>query len=168
MAKLKEILFLTYNQSSVKETLDILKQTLKTNTINPQSVLDKNTKLIKRKDKLLEMLLDEVITKDEYTEKKNELENQIKKNNEQYEKLLAKSKNQVSAEDRLKEIEKFLSADFKSSDDIDDETVANIVDKIIVNDDTLDVYLKNGDKDFSIPIGNNKSFLRGQKFNIFQ
>ena len=102
------------------------------------------------------MLLDEVITKDEYTEKKNELENQIKKNNEQYEKLLAKSKNQVSAEDRLKEIEKFLSADFKSSDDIDDETVANIVDKIIVNDDTLDVYLKNGDKDFPIPIGNNK------------
>ena len=156
MAKLKEILFLTYSQSSVKETLDILKQTLKTNTINPQSVLDKNTKLIKRKDKLLEMLLDEVITKNEYTEKKNELENQIKKNNEQYEKLLAESKNQVSVEDRLKEIEKFLSADFKSSDDIDDETVANIVDKIIVNDDTLDVYLKNGDKDFSIPIGNNK------------
>lgn len=157
MVKLKDILFLTYSQSSVKETLDIIKQTFKTNTINPQSALDKNVKLIKRKDKLLEMLLDEVITKDEYTEKKNKLENQIKKNNEQYEKLLAKSKNQVSVEDRLREIEKFLSADFKSPKDIDDETVANIVDKIVVNDDNIDVYLKNGDEKFSIPSGNNKT-----------
>lgn len=146
MGKLKEILFSTYSTSSVKETLDILKDTLQTNTINPQTALDKNTKLIKRRDKLLEMLLDEVITKDEYTQKKNELDLQIEANNRHYEELLEQSKNQVSVEDRLNVIEQFLSSEFNSPDDIDDETVKNLVDKIIVTDDIIDVYLKNGDK----------------------
>ena len=146
MGKLKEILFSTYNTSSVRETLDILKETLQTNTINPQTALDKNIKLIKRRDKLLEMLLDEVITKDEYTQKKNELDLQIEANNKHYEELLEQSKNQVSVEDRLNVIEQFLSSEFNSPDDIDDETVKNLVDKIIVTDDIIDVYLKNGDK----------------------
>ena len=146
MGKLKEILFSTYNTSSVRETLDILKDTLQTNTINPQTALDKNIKLIKRRDKLLEMLLDEVITKDEYTQKKNELDLQIEASNKHYEELLAQSKNQVSVEDRLNVIEQFLSSEFNSPNDIDDETVKNLVDKIIVTDDIIDVYLKNGDK----------------------
>lgn len=145
MGKLKEILFSTYNISSVRETLDILKDTLQTNIINPQTALDKNTKLIKRRDKLLEMLLDEVITKDEYTQKKNELDLQIEANNKHYEELLEQSKNQVSVEDRLNVIEQFLSSEFNSPDDIDDETVKNLVDKIIVTDDIIDVYLKNGE-----------------------
>lgn len=144
MGKLKEILFSTYNTSSVKETLDILKDTLQTNTINPQTVLDKNTKLIKRRDNLLNMLLDEVITKDEYTQKKNELDLQIESNNRHYEELLEQSKNQVSVEDRLNIIEQFLSSNYNSPDDIDDETVKNLVDKIIVTDDIIDVYLNNG------------------------
>lgn len=146
MGKLKEILFSTYTTSSVRETLDILKDTLQTNTINPQTALDKNTKLIKRRDNLINMLLDEVITKDEYTQKKNELELQIEANNKHYEELLEQSKNQISVEDRLNVIEQFLSSEFNSPDDIDDETVKNLVDKIIVTDDIIDVYLKNGEK----------------------
>lgn len=158
ISKLKEVLFsASYNQSSaVKETLEILKQTLKPNMTDPQSILDKNTKLIKRRDKLLEMLLDEVITKDEYTKKKVELDNQIEKNNKQYEELLMKSRELVSVEDRLKEIEKFLSTDFTSPEDIDDETVKNIIDKIIVNDEIIDVYLKCGDKKAPITVSNNQ------------
>ena len=42
-------------------------------------------------------------------------------------------------------IEQFLSSEFNSPDDIDDETVKNLVDKIIVTDDIIDVYLKNGE-----------------------
>ena len=60
-------MFSTYSTSSVKETLEILKLSLQGNNVNPQITLDKIEKLTKRKDKLLEMLLDEVITKDEYT-----------------------------------------------------------------------------------------------------
>ena len=146
MGKLKEILFSTYSTSSVKETLEILKLSLQGNNINPQTALDKIEKLTKRKDKLLEMLLDEVITKDEYTQKKNDLDLQIESNNRHYEELLEQSKNQVSVEDRLNVIEQFLSSEFNSPDDIDDETVKNLVDKIIVTDDIIDVYLKNGDK----------------------
>ena len=146
MGKLKEILFSTYSTSSVKETLDILKLSLQSNIVNPQTTLDKIEKLTKRKDKLLEMLLDEVITKDEYTQKKNDLDLQIEANNKHYEELLEQSKNQVSVEDRLNVIEQFLSSEFNSPDDIDDEIVKNLVDKIIVTDDIIDVYLKNGDK----------------------
>ena len=146
MGKLKEILFSTYSTSSVKETLEILKLSLQGNNVNPQITLDKIEKLTKRKDKLLEMLLDEVITKDEYTQKKNELDLQIETNNKHYEELLEQSKNQVSVEDRLNVIEQFLSSEFNSPDDIDDETVKNLIDKIIVTDDIIDVYLKNGDK----------------------
>ena len=146
MGKLKEILFSTYSTSSVKETLDILKLSLQSNIVNPQTTLDKIEKLTKRKDKLLEMLLDEVITKDEYTQKKNDLDLQIESNNRHYEELLEQSKNQVSVEDRLNVIEQFLSSEFNSPDDIDDETVKNLVDKIIVTDDIIDVYLKNGEK----------------------
>ena len=146
MGKLKEILFSTYSTSSVKETLDILKLSLQSNIVNPQTTLDKIEKLTKRKDKLLEMLLDEVITKDEYTQKKNDLDLQIESNNRHYEELLEQSKKQVSVEDRLNVIEQFLSSEFNSPDDIDDETVKNLVDKIIVTDDIIDVYLKNGDK----------------------
>lgn len=156
MIKLKEVLFSTYKQSSVKETLDILKETLKSETINPQSALDKNTKLIKRRDKLLEMLLDEIITKDEYSKKKNEIDAQIETNNKQYEELLAKSKTQISIEDRLKEIEKFLSTEYSCPEDIDNDTVTNIIDKIIVNNDILDVYLKGGDVNNPIPVSNNQ------------
>ena len=145
MSKLKEILFSTYNTSSVRETLDILKLSLQGNNVNYQTTLDKIEKLTKRKDKLLEMLLDEVITKDEYTKKKNELDLQIESNNKHYEELLERSKNQVSVEDRLNVIEQFLSSKFNSPDDIDDETVKNLVDKIIVTDDIIDVYLKNGE-----------------------
>ena len=58
------------------------------------------------------MLLDEVITKDEYTKKKNELDLQIESNNKHYEELLERSKNQVSVEDRLNVIEQFLSSEF--------------------------------------------------------
>lgn len=146
MGKLKEILFSTYSTSSVKETLDILKLSLQGNNINPQTALDKIEKLTKRRDKLLEMLLDEIITKDEYTQKKNELDLQIEANNKHYEELLKQSKNQISVDERLKTIEQFLSSDYNSPDDIDDETVKNLVDKIIVTDDIIDVYLKNGDK----------------------
>ena len=146
MGKLKEILFSTYNTSSVRETLDILKLSLQGNNVNPQTTLDKIEKLTKRKDKLLEMLLDEVITKDEYAQKKNELDLQIEASNKHYEELLEQSKNQVSVEDRLNVIEQFLSSEFNSPDDIDDETVKNLVDKIIVTDDIIDVYLKNGEK----------------------
>ena len=126
--------------------MDILKLSLQSNIVNPQTTLDKIEKLTKRKDKLLEMLLDEVITKDEYTQKKNDLDLQIESNNRHYEELLEQSKNQVSVEDRLNVIEQFLSSEFNSPDDIDDETVKNLVDKIIVTDDIIDVYLKNGDK----------------------
>ena len=146
MSKLKEILFSTYSTSSVKETLEILKLSLQGNNVNPQTTLDKIEKLAKRKDKLLEMLLDEVITKDEYTQKKNELDLQIEVKNKHYEELLEQSKNQISVDERLKTIEQFLSSDYNSPDDIDDETVKNLVDKIIVTDDIIDVYLKNGDK----------------------
>ena len=62
-----------------------------------------------------------------------------------YEELLEQSKNQVSVEDRLNVIEQFPSSEFNSPDDIDDETVKNLVDKIIVTDDIIDVYLKNGE-----------------------
>ena len=92
MGKLKEILFSTYTTSSVRETLDILKLSLQRNNINPQTTLDKIEKLTKRKDELIEMLLDEVITKDEYTQKKNELDLQIDNNKEEYEKILNKLK----------------------------------------------------------------------------
>ena len=52
----------------------------------------------------------------------------------------------MSVDERLKVIEQFLSSDYNSPDDIDDETIKNLVDKIIVNDDIIDVYLKNGEK----------------------
>lgn len=145
MCKLKEVLFSTHNTSSVKETLDILKDVLQTENVNPQTTLAKIEKLTKRRDKLLEMLLDEVITKEEYTQKKNELDLQIETNNKHYEELLEQSKNQISVDDRLKTIEQFLSSDYNSPDDIDDDTVKNLVDKIIINDDIIDVYLKNGE-----------------------
>ena len=145
MGKLKEILFSTYSTSSVKETLEILKLSLQSNNVNPQTVLDKIEKLTKRKDKLLEMLLDEVITKDEYTQKKNDLDLQINNNKEEYEKILNETKNEISIDDRLKAIEQFLSSDYDSPDDIDDDTVKNLIDKIIVNDDNIDIYLKNGE-----------------------
>ena len=70
---------------------------------------------------------------------------QIETNNKHYEELLGQSKNQISVDDRLKTIEQFLSSDYNSPDDIDDDTVKNLVDKIIINDDIIDVYLKNGE-----------------------
>lgn len=145
MSKLKEVLFSVYKTSSIKETLDILRTALQNKHINPQTALDKNEKLIKRRDKLLEMLLDEIITKEEYTQKKNELDLQIEANNKHYEELLEQSKNQISVDDRLKTIEQFLSSNYNSPDDIDDDTVKNLIDKIVVNDDIIDVYLKNGE-----------------------
>ena len=53
-------------------------------------------------------------------------------------------RNEISIDDRLKAIEQFLSSDYGSPNDIDDDTVKNLIDKIIVNDDDIDVYLKNG------------------------
>ena len=146
MSKLRDVLFNAHiNQTEIKKTLDILKISLQNTGRNPQIILDKNTKLIKRRDKLLEMLLDEVITKDEYTQKKLELDTQIDNNKEEYAKILSETKNEISIDDRLKAIEQFLSSDYGSPDDIDDDTVKNLIDKIIVNDDNIDVYLKNGE-----------------------
>lgn len=142
----KQVLFETYNnKEAIQDTLEILRLSLQKNEINPELNLLKNNKLNKKMDNLLDAYLDGIITKDVYIAKKTSIEKQIQSNLLKYEEQLQETKNVIPVAERLENIEKFLSADFNSIDDIDNTIISNIVDKIIVNDKQVNIQLKNGE-----------------------
>lgn len=142
----QQVLFATYNnKEAIQTTLDILKLSLKEEEIKPELNLAKNTQLEKKMDNLLDAYLDGIITKDIYATKKASIEKQIQSNLAKYEEQLQQVKNIIPISERLVNIEKFLSADFKTPKDVDDITISNLVQKITINDKEVDILLKNGE-----------------------
>lgn len=147
---LKKILFEVYNnKEAIAETLEILKESLNQekpdNRENLQKQIDKYKTRI---DSLLDVMLDGTISKQEYLDKKSQIEEKINSLRQQIESesLYLNQNPKESIESRLLKIKDFLEHPIENYTDISDETVKELVEKIVVNDNQCDVYLYTGEQ----------------------
>lgn len=142
MGVIKQILFEAFkNQDYLKETMDIIKVSLKNKqSNNKDEIIRQLTKNKKRLNNLLDLMLDGTISKQEYRDKKEQLESK----NSDYQEQLASMPPDTNAQDRLKIIEDFLSRKLKDVSDIGDDIVKEVVEKVVIYEKEIDIYLKTG------------------------
>lgn len=148
----KEVIFDTVTDDGVKLALETLKNVIKdkktddTDDNDINSLVARYQKVKNKKNSLLDLLLEETISKEQYETKCNEINNQLKSINELIEKAEKDNATSImSAESRIKAIEEFINSHYDSAEHITDVDVKNMVDKIVVNDNNVDIYLSSGE-----------------------
>lgn len=134
----KKTIFMYMQQApeTIDNLINMLNMTLENND-NSKDIkkLSKDIeKLNNRKDKLIDMLADELISKTEYIKKKQDIDNQLEDLNLQYEQIKNKNSNILSKQERLFAIKKKLNTQFNDWHEITDEYIEEMLDKVIVKD----------------------------------
>lgn len=145
-----------YSQSAIQKITTTLKTVLSDKDDTSQiKVLEKNISNIKIKiSKLLDMLLDGTIDKSAYNLKKDELDLKLESAQVSLADLQTKKQLDNSKEARLKATERFLSTIYENPQNITDEIISSIVNRIVIKHDesmnyTAEIYLNllsNSDK----------------------
>lgn len=146
----KELIFnmLNNNNGEIEELIKILNSVLEDNNSvnNIKKLEQKKDKLESKKSKFIDMMAEELITKEEFMRKKKELDDQIEKINEELNVLTVKNDDIYNKKEKLFSIQKHLEKKFNSPDDIDDELIKEFIDKIIVkNKNEVEIYFNFGD-----------------------
>lgn len=148
-AKLKELLAEVLHDmqrdSDVKAVVSMVAKTVN-NTSNKgiervKSLKAKISKLEQRKDMLILNLTDGIITREEFAKAKQRTIDDIAVANKE---LVDIMHNIEGSEDnnRISKIQDFLSTTFDNASEIDDNVLKDVVDRIVVDDKNIDVYLK--------------------------
>lgn len=136
------------NSENVKEVISTLKVVLENsdNTEIISKLYSKLDKLKKRKDNLLDTLLDEIITKEQYAEKIKDIDTEIAEINTKL--VYFENENNIgnSKVSRLERIEDYLSLQINSMENITDEMIKSLIDKIEVFENELIIHLSTGEE----------------------
>lgn len=128
----------------IKNIIDVLNLSLNVNNDYKDTNKVKNEieKLQNRKDKLIEMMADELITKDEYINSKKIVDDKIEKHEIEI-KSINKIKTDIKTKtERLQEIKQMLDIELATPECVTDEMIELVIDKIIVkSENNLDVYI---------------------------
>ena len=108
---------------------------------------EEQIKLGKRLDNLIEMRADGEITKSVFCKKKEEIENQIAKLQDEIDNLQPQTENQeddVSYEDKIKILKYYLeqSVTIIPNEDLGEDVIKAFISKIVVHEDSFDWYLR--------------------------
>lgn len=138
------------NKDEIKESIEMLKKVIKDN--NNDSLIQKTeldlNKLKSRKDNLLDTLLDGIITKEQYANKKDSIDLEISEAEHRLSEL-NKNNNTLSKTNKLKAIENHLLNKIKSKDCVTDEMINNFVEKVVVYPDKIKIVLPTGIKEYA-------------------
>jgi uncharacterized protein (DUF342 family) len=144
--EIRQILFTeNKNCTSIKITLDILRQTLDSGKENRINTLTKQLeKYRKRLNNLTDLLLDDVISKAEYISKKEEFTTKITSLQSELEKESIQQTQFIGKEKRLQEIKTFLETSVSDSSDITDDDIRKFIKRITVFDEKILVETESG------------------------
>ncbi|NFG97865.1 recombinase family protein [Clostridium sporogenes] len=136
--------FWSNKDKAINNVMNILNKVIGNETDNnEEEILKKQQyKLEQKKSRLIDMLADDLITKNEYKNKKKEIDTQLKSIEEKLYIYEEKNQNIKNREERLNEIKNVLNKNIESKDSIDEEIIKIMLDKIIVKSEKeLDIYL---------------------------
>lgn len=146
MPMIREVLFELIGNDDVKAVLDMIEQednTEKRDYAKDIRLLEsKIQRLEKRKENLTLNLADGIINREDYQKAKQQTIDDISRVMADIADL--RKQQEGTNSDKFKAIRDFLNASFQGPDDITDDVIKDIVDKIAVNDVILDVYIKTG------------------------
>lgn len=144
--EIRQILFTeNKNCTSIKITLDILRQALDSGKENKINTLTKQLeKYRKRLNNLTDLLLDDVISKTEYISKKEEFTTKITSLQSELEKESIQQTQFIGKEKRLQEIKTFLETSVSDSSDITDDDIRKFIKRITVFDEKILVETESG------------------------
>ena len=137
--EVRQVLYLeNQNCTSIKLTLDILNQTLDENQENKITGLTKQIERYnKRLSNLTDLLLDDLISKEEYTAKKEEIISKIKNLQLSIEQESTHNASLLSKKQRLKDIKDFLETNIVKPEDITDDDIRKFIKDIRVFNDVI-------------------------------
>ncbi|HMM21534.1 MAG TPA: recombinase family protein [Selenomonadales bacterium] len=149
-AIIKEVAFEFWinKNETIKNVLAILDNIVEENNSSQQlnQLMKEKEKMITKKDKLLDLYSDELISKDEFKKKNDELSEKLNAIEEQLQNLMQQSKLLSNKQNRMSKIKDFLSMEFKDATGITDDFLEVLIDEIVVYPDrTIDVTI-NGNK----------------------
>lgn len=127
-----------HNPESIQLTLNILTQSLDDNRESKIKQLSKQVERYqKRLSNLTDLLLDELISKEEYTSKKEELNAKIANTQKMFETTSTDSHSSLNKKQRLQDIKCFLQTNIANVADITDNDIRKFVKDIKVFDDVI-------------------------------
>ena len=140
--------FWSNKNETIKNVLAILNNIMGEDNSSQQinQLTKEKEKMITKKDKLLDLYSDELISKDEFKKKNDEINGKLNAIEEQLKNLINQSKLLSNKQNRMSRIKDFLSMEFKDATGITDEFLEVLIDEIVVYPDrTIDVTI-NGNK----------------------
>jgi len=146
---------------SINNVIKALEGSMNNNDVDikTKELTNKKEKYMKMKNKLIDLLSEELISKDNYINKKIEYENILQKINEELDKSSLEYKNIVSKKERLDNLYKILNEKKENNNIISNDIIKNLLNKIVVkNNNEIDVYL-NTDIIYTANINKNSSLL---------
>jgi len=131
--------------NTLKIVLDALNHTLSSNNYTSQikTLEQQINKANNRKNNLFNMRMDGEITKEEFAINREKLENEIDKLKREIDKINDQNKDTLNRKERIQKIEEYLNKKVVDKQEISEEIIEYFLDKIIVYDDKVKVYLIN-------------------------
>src|SRR5665648_305385 len=146
---------------NIKNVIEALEEVLLDNQY--QDSIDKRNqetiKLDKKKDKLIELYSEELISKDEFKKRNDEYNLSLGKIQEDIQELEDKNKNLISKKERLSKSQSILQTKLEDKDEITDDIIEDFLQEIIVYPDHIEIILdgdsqyvakKEADKKYSV------------------
>lgn len=137
-------------EKNIQNVINALDKTLKQNNYNDsvKKLGAKKIKLHNRKENLIEMRMDDEITKEEFNKQKQKIDEQLNEIDEQIDLFEEKNKNLKDKKERMSNIQNILQKKIFDFNEIDEEIIGHFLKKITVKDnDELDIVL-NGDYEY--------------------
>ena len=132
----KEVMFEMWEEKDkqIANVIKALEETIEkdVNTSDIDNSKKAITKLQNKKEKLFELYTEDIITKEEFKEKHDTINEQIKAKSTQYEVLKKEALTRGTKEIRMKKIKEFLNQDLKNVKSVTDAMMKELVHEIVV------------------------------------
>jgi predicted transcriptional regulator len=141
--------FWTGRADNIKRIIEALPMKLEENTFTEsvEKLLSEIRKLENKKDNIIDALSEGLINKDEFRKKKEALDVELARLNDELYLYEEKSQQLVTKRERLIETERTLSAETLTPESIDEAIIKHFLNKIIVKSQTeVDLYLNFNNK----------------------
>lgn len=142
--------FWQHKDESLDRIIESLDKIIKGNNYNDnvKKSSEKKLKLEKRKDKLIDMLTDDLITKEEYIYKKKLLDDEIDILSDQIYIYEEKNKELMDKKQRLENIRNILERKVNNIEEIDEEFIGHFLSKVIVQSENELHIILNGNYEY--------------------
>lgn len=142
----KKIMFSMWEDKDdqIEEVIKVLEATIEDSKMDSEfEKLDKAIKKLERnKDKIYNLYVEEIISKQEFKERNNPINEKLLEYRNKYQLLKKEEVGRRNKDERMKKIKDFLNQDLKTIDSVTDSMMKDMVDEIIVYPDRkLDITL---------------------------